>query len=262
MYNKNMETSVQVSKAEQPAPQLTSLRHKLATAAVTAVALFGAENVAHNPTALADSCTETQHTQADGTVIYQEDCSIDSGSTAAPQTSQHTSTASHARHFIDYNQNYNGDKWGSRIAGSGCGPTALAMVVATETGNRHITPRTIAREITPKWYAFGSGTAPGAFKAVARHYHLQERHVDTLSDAARIAKIGGLSIVHARAGGHFTGAGHYMVIKSYKDGKFRLADPNNAPGRDSEHRRWSASQLRHAGIDDVWTFQRTARTQG
>jgi len=250
-----------VYQTEQSAQGPASLRHKLATVAVTAVALFGAEAVVHNASAIADSCTETQHTQPDGTVVYEEQCSLDGGDTTASQAPRHSVTSTvQPRHFIDFNQNYNSDKWGSRIAGTGCGPTALAMVIATETGNRHITPRTIAREITPKWYAYGSGTAPGAFKAVARQYHLKERHAASLTDAARVAKLGGLSIVHARPG-YFTHAGHYMVIRSYKDGKFRLADPNNAPGRDSEKRHWSASQLRRAGIDDVWTFRRTPATR-
>jgi len=158
------------------------------------------------------------------------------------------------RRFVDYNQNHNGFRWGERIAHTGCGPTVLAMIVATETGKRQVTPLTITRQITPKWYAIGSGTSERAFSATAKRYHLKERHANDFGDAARVAKLGGLSIIHARPG-HFTGAGHYMVLKSYKNGKFRIADPNNAPGRDSEKRAWTPTQLRAAGIDNIWTFR-------
>jgi hypothetical protein len=154
-----------------------------------------------------------------------------------------------AHHFKDYNQ---GD-WGSRIASSGCGPTAIAMVVATETGNSHVNPATITKQITPRFYAYGSGTEEGAFKYIANRYHLSERHTN-LNETKEVLRENGLAIVHAKPG-HFTSLGHYMVLRALENGRFRLADPNGAPGRDSERRLWTAGQLKANGIDDVWAFQ-------
>jgi peptidase C39-like protein len=152
--------------------------------------------------------------------------------------------------FVNYDQ---GD-WGSRYAESGCGPTSAAMVAATETGNRHITPHTIGHLLTPGYWAHGAGTRPAGFHAVAERYGLKEKHA-SLYAAERALMDGGLAIVHAKPG-HFTGAGHYMVLKSFAPigGRFRLADPNDAPGRDSEVRWWSPDQLKANGIDDAWTF--------
>jgi hypothetical protein len=163
---------------------------------------------------------------------------------------------------VVYNQNQKtakGFKWGNRIASTGCGPASIAIVMATLKQNRKITPLTVSRLITPKYYAFGSGTAPGAFAAVAKHYGVKEKHAKDLSDVKRVVQLGGLSIVHAKPG-HFTQAGHYMaVVGVTHNGKFKLSDPNSAPGRDSEKRYWTASELRKAGIDDAWNFENSYR---
>jgi peptidase C39-like protein len=151
-------------------------------------------------------------------------------------------------HFVDYNQ---GD-WGDRYATSGCGPTSAAMVAATETGDPRITPHTIGHQLTPDYWAYNSGTRPAGFHAVAKRYGLDEEP-SNLQDAKEVLREGGLAIVHAKPG-HFTSAGHYMVLKSLYHGRFRIADPNGAPGRDSEHRWWAPSTLKADGIDDVWTF--------
>jgi hypothetical protein len=45
-----------------------------------------------------------------------------------------------------------------------------------------------------------------------------------------------------------------MVLKRLYHGRFKLADPNGAPGRDSEVRWWSPRELKRAGVDDVWSF--------
>lgn len=164
-------------------------------------------------------------------------------------------------YFVDYNQNQimNGHyKWGERIAHTGCGPTSLAMVVASETG-RLATPHTITQEIPRKYYQPGAGTDPRAFPIVARLNGLSEKHVGRNFKAAeRVLSVGGLAIVHALPG-HFTGKGHYMVLKRYSHGRFTLADPNGHKGRDSERRRWTPGQLRANGTDNIWTF-RTAMT--
>jgi hypothetical protein len=126
------------------------------------------------------------------------------------------------------------------------------MVVATETSNRRITPHTIGRFLTPKFWLQGSGTRPEGFDAVAKRYGLVEQH-SNLQDAKAVLRAGGLAVVHAKPG-HFTSAGHYMVLKRLYHGRFKLADPNGAPGRDSEVRWWSPRELKRAGVDDVWSF--------
>jgi hypothetical protein len=109
------------------------------------------------------------------------------------------------------------------------------------------------RELSPKFYIPGSGMLPAGFHYIAKRLGIDSEE-SNLQEAQDVLRDGGLAIVHAKPG-HFTSAGHYMVLKSVNDaGKFRLADPNNAPGRDSEVRWWTPGQLKANGVDDVWTF--------
>ncbi len=129
------------------------------------------------------------------------------------------------------------------------------MVVATETGNLNANPVTIAKEIPRRYYMPGSGTDPRAFSEVAKHHGLKEKYVGhNFKAAEQTLHAGGLAIAHAKPG-HFTSAGHYMVLRKVNHGSFTLADPNGKPGRDSEKRHWSARQLSAAGIDNLWTFK-------
>jgi hypothetical protein len=175
-------------------------------------------------------------------------------------SSKHHSSTSRLPHFYNYDQNVHtkhGYRWGARIAGAGCGPTAMAMVAATLEGTGSITPITVANDLSPKYFIPGGGTDAKGFRYEAEKYGIYEHHVNMKHFGAQVSKVereGGLAIVHAHPG-HFTRAGHYLVIKAVEGGKFRLADPNGKPGRDSEKRLWSASQLRQAGVDDAWTFR-------
>ncbi len=152
-------------------------------------------------------------------------------------------------HFRDANQ---GD-YGSRMATTGCGPTSMGMVTETFKGDSRFGPRWNKNVMSPKFYVPGSGTLPSGFHYVAKLLGIHSEN-SSLQEAKDVLWDGGLAIVHAKPG-HFTSAGHYMVLKSVNDaGKFRIADPNGAPGRDSEARWWSPRELKRAGIDDVWTF--------
>jgi hypothetical protein len=151
--------------------------------------------------------------------------------------------------FRDYNQ---GD-YDSRMATTGCGPTAMSMVIATEANDSRLTPPVIGNELSPDYWVPGSGTLASGFHHVSKHYGVQSKH-SNLQKAQDVLWDGGLAIVHAKPG-PWTSAGHYLVLKSVRsDGDFRLADPNNAPGRDTEDQWWSASELKAHGVDDVWTF--------
>lgn len=147
----------------------------------------------------------------------------------------------------DYDQ---GD-YGGRFPSQGCGPTSGAMIVATLKNNPRITPPVIGRQLPDKYWP--SGMYASGFHYIAKKHGIHSEE-STLQEAKDVLWDGGLAAVHARPG-HFTSAGHYMVLKAVNSaGKFRIADPNGAPGRDSERRWWSIRELKRAGVDDVWTF--------
>ena len=136
------------------------------------------------------------------------------------------------------------------IASSGCGPTSIAMVVATLTGDSSITPLTIANRYGNQYHPAGDGTSWAVFPVVAQDYHLQYQDLGTnLAAVPAIIKAGGLVIISVGPG-YFTAAGHLMVIRAVSaDGtQFYLADPNGT-GRhgDSETRAFSASFLTGPG---------------
>jgi hypothetical protein len=160
-------------------------------------------------------------------------------------------------------RNYDQGDYSERMARFGCGPDSMAMVVATEANDSSITPPVIGKQLSPEYWIPGSGTLAAGFHHISKRYGVQSEHANKheskdvlvgLQKAKDILWDGGLAIIHADPG-HFTSAGHYMVLKAVRsDGRFKIADPNGAPGRDSEVRWWSPRELKHAGVDDVWTF--------
>jgi hypothetical protein len=178
-------------------------------------------------------------------------------------------THNHPRHrkppkihlkFYNFNQNVfrpNGKyEWGGKLAHAGCLPTSWAMIASTETQHTH-KPTETRRVLknagdyndTVGGTIYGGGPSVETMKD---KYHLNGHKMNFQQLKAVIKERAAVGLIHAKRG-HFTGGGHFMVIKSFIGGRFHLADPNEKPGRDSERREgWTAHQLRQAGIDRVY----------
>jgi hypothetical protein len=127
-------------------------------------------------------------------------------------------------------------RWASLPYGShgtigvdGCGPTSVAMVAATLTGNTSITPATIAS--TYGSYHTSDGTSWALFTKFAQDDGLNVTDLGTnLAAAAQIIQQGGLVIISVNPG-YFTSEGHIMVLRAITPdgGSFYLNDPA-APG--------------------------------
>jgi len=114
------------------------------------------------------------------------------------------------------------------IGQEGCGPTSLAMVVATFTTNK-VTPVDVANWSAANGYrCVGSGSYHSLIPNGAKHYGLQ---VDSLGRGG-----GGQPVVDALSSGkliialmnpgHFTKSGHFIVLRGVtSDGKILVADP-------------------------------------
>lgn len=145
------------------------------------------------------------------------------------------------------------------IGQSGCGPTSMAMVAATLTGNNSITPVTIADRYGAKYHGT-DGTDWSVFPVFAADYGLKESDLGTnLQAAANIIRQGGLVIISV-APGYFTSTGHLMVIRAVTpDGTgFYLADPNGkGHNGDSETRAFTAGFLLGQGnMQNLWGFSK------
>lgn len=121
---------------------------------------------------------------------------------------------------VDYKQYDN--RWGKlkysthtskqTIKNSGCGPTAMANIVATWFDPK-ITPKEMcALAIKGKYRTYNSGTAWGYFKYVFKKYPF-DKYLQTKDHAKAIAALAeGALIVASMAPGYWTSGGHFITL--------------------------------------------------
>ena len=122
------------------------------------------------------------------------------------------------------------------IKTSGCGTTAMSMVVSTYENDRKYDPVMMMNTAHKTGYCGSgiSGTSPGFFKKEANtmKYKYLRASKNKKSDLNLVLKHlakGHLVITHMKSG-HFTGGGHYMVLGGVDPAtkKVYVYDPNNA----------------------------------
>ena len=138
-----------------------------------------------------------------------------------------------AERFTYFNQ---GDaQWASvlfgvdPIAGFGCGPTALAMLISTLTDD-YVTPADIADWATSEGYsAPQSGSYHSIVKGAAEHYGLVCESFESADPDSLYNELAMGSYMIALMGpGHFTDNGHFIVLRGCTlSGQILVADPNN-----------------------------------
>jgi hypothetical protein len=138
-----------------------------------------------------------------------------------------------ATEVVYYNQ---GDsRWGGlaygkqgTIASSGCGPTALAIVVASLTDNK-VTPDEVAKWAYENGYkAEGSGSYHSLIPEGGRHYGLTVEGIGRDGQKAADALASGKLIIAIMSKGHFTRAGHFIVLRGVtSEGQVLVADPSS-----------------------------------
>jgi hypothetical protein len=168
------------------------------------------------------------------------------------------SSGSPSASYVFYDQNdpkWAGHAYGSStVAASGCGPTSVAMVVATLSDNS-VTPAQTA--------AFG--TRNGAFipnvgsdhqKMLVdgpEHWGLKVTPLGTsLSKAANMIRQGGLVIAAGTGLSPFSKEGHIIVLRAVdSSGKFLIGNP--APGLQAgQDETFSSTDLQSAGLQALY----------
>jgi hypothetical protein len=128
------------------------------------------------------------------------------------------------------------------IGTSGCGPTALAIVVSTFTG-QNVTPVETAEWAVQNGYRVeGNGSMHSLIPDGAKHYGLTvESNIQKDPQKIVDALAGGKLVVAIMSKGHFTSSGHFIVLRGVTaDGKILVADP--ASKRRSEQE-WDLSLI-------------------
>lgn len=130
----------------------------------------------------------------------------------------------------DYNNAYCKAGQGT-IASSGCGPTAMAMVVSSFLNEKH-DPVELAKYSCSHNYRVSSGTAWGFFKSAGEKYGLTVKQVNSSKSSQQevLAALnsGNKLVIAATNKQPFTNNGHFIVLVSHKDGSVFVQDPNKA----------------------------------
>ena len=132
---------------------------------------------------------------------------------------------------VYYNQT--DSRWGGlsygktgTIASSGCGPTSLAIVVATLTSNK-VTPKEVSKWAYDNGYrAEGQGSYHSLMTDGGRHYGLKVEGIGRDSKKLVTALQEGKLAIAIMSKGHFTSGGHFIVLRGVtENGKILVADP-------------------------------------
>lgn len=120
---------------------------------------------------------------------------------------------------------------GGTISGSGCGATAIAMVLSYEL-DKSIYPNDIVALIGNKYYVPGKGQAWEMIPAVAKMFGCSAKQETVNADKIVASLKAGHPVIVSTSGygtrQEFTEHGHYIVLRGLtEDGKVLVNDPND-----------------------------------
>lgn len=145
--------------------------------------------------------------------------------------------------YSQYDPQWANDPYGSStIAESGCGPSAMAMII-TALKDQQITPDLTASYAGSQGlYIPGSGSSWNIAPVLAQHWGLKASPIG--ANVARISaalQSGGLVIASGQGPLPFTSGGHYIVIRAVTaDGKWKIGDSAHS---DTSSQSWDPQQL-------------------
>lgn len=123
-------------------------------------------------------------------------------------------------------------RWGSlmygrtnTIAGAGCGPTSLAICVSTLTNTTVLPPEICDWSVRTGHRCEGSGSYHSLIPDGAAHYGVPCRGIGQSKTELVKALQEGKLVIAIMSRGHFTGGGHFIVLRGITDsGKILVAD--------------------------------------
>ena len=136
---------------------------------------------------------------------------------------------------------------------SGCGPTALSMVLWYLTGNEELTPDKIAEySMKNGYYISGTGTAWLLLEDVPSLYGIwvSQPEVDAFTMTQALDR--GDIIILSMGPGDFTIGGHFIVIYGYTEEGFFINDPNCVA---RSRRTWTWEELKDQ-TKHMWVFSK------
>lgn len=151
-----------------------------------------------------------------------------------------------------YNQgDYANNRYGNgTIATSGCGPTAMAMVLSSF--DKDVDPVTAANySMSHGFYANGQGTSWDYFDSIAKEYGIKSQVIGTTARSIKKALSNGDKLIVSMAPGHFTKNGHFIVLSGITDdGKVFVSDPGS---RERSNQTWDVKLIADEARQ-AWAF--------
>ena len=143
-----------------------------------------------------------------------------------------------------------GNGW---IGCSACGAVCMSMAALYLTGNTKYDPVYISKyAIDNHYYIGGSGITSGFMTNAPYDFGMYGAQLSKSESNMIAALENGKVIICSVAPGDFTYRGHYIVIAGYKDGKFKVNDPNSY--KNSE-KLWTYQELSWQ-ITQMWSMEK------
>lgn len=112
------------------------------------------------------------------------------------------------------------------IAVSGCGPTALSMVISGLMQDPYITPAVIADYASANGYLDENlDTAWELMTVGVQHFGISGTMLGLDENVMAATLASGSPIICSMGPGIFTSSGHFIVLTGYQDGSFTVHDP-------------------------------------
>ncbi|GKX29717.1 hypothetical protein SH1V18_21970 [Vallitalea longa] len=156
-------------------------------------------------------------------------------------------------HFLQWDQRWGYYNYGnSPIALSGCGPTALSMVIVGLTGNTDKNPKVVSDFSYEKgYYVDGAGTSWTLMSEGAEALGLKSKVLPLDENIIKSNLRDGKPIIVSVRKGDFTTTGHFIILTGVTDeGKITVNDPNSISRSNKE---WDIDVLM-GQINNLWAF--------
>lgn len=148
----------------------------------------------------------------------------------------------------------------STIGDSGCGPSAMAMIITALTG-RIVTPADTAEYGTQIGsYVPGEGSSWSIAKNFAEHWGLKATNIPgNVADINTALRAGGLIVTSGSGVSPFTTGGHYITIRAVTaNGTWLIGDSNGQGGIANSSKEWDPTSLINNGLkkNNVWVISK------
>ncbi len=143
--------------------------------------------------------------------------------------------------------------YGSDVVGiTGCGPVCLAMAGYYVTGDEAFSPeKVVAFAAQNGYYSPGNGSSWTLISEGGEKLGLEVTELPLVKKRITDALEAGHPVICAMGKGDFTTSGHYIVLASMEEGKFRVNDPNSYA---NSERLWTYEQI-EGQIRNLWAIQ-------